>query len=624
MAVADIPGIHNRKILHNSQENKAKNRICPKSQSATKDLVPWAPGPPRKKNGAPIQRSKKTLLTRPTRSSTVPAKVKIIFPHGFEPTSCFFITIAALCFHSQKKHIPKLSIYSYTSKPIFNQLHILSYKAVREKLTQFIYIILSMRHIRPRSFLNLVTGGLIIVSLPLVIGLFTTRNHLDKLVSQSVGLVEHSVSSTRYAQELSEYIRNQERNIRLYDIVGETRYLKEASVWHEKIQILLEHLHALSVDQNFQDLLLQFQAYEGRILTSLRLVHQGPKAQERNIARAITHFSDLDKRALAIRSAINEFMNNELIRLKSTKIKAQKTLLWQTLSFILLTIFMILILAYIISQPIKQINRGIDRLGKGDFSTPILITGPKDLEALGRKINWLRRRLFNLEQQKMKFIAHISHDLKTPLASIMEGSGLLREELVGSLNKQQLAVTDILTNNSIKLQKLIDNILDFNMSKVGGKPKSHISIQLKPLIEQVSSEQTTQMMAKNIRLDLHLEDVAISGDQKQLETLLDNLFSNAVKFTPPNGVICCNLKRVQKNIKCIISNTGSTIPPEERNRIFNPFYQINDSDSRHTQGSGLGLAIVKEYIAQHKGSISVLDRKSGTHFMLTFPLLPTK
>jgi two-component system sensor histidine kinase GlrK len=481
-----------------------------------------------------------------------------------------------------------------------------------------------MMHFRPRSFINLVTGGLVVVSLPLIVGLFTTKIHLDKLVSQSVALVEHSVSATHDAQQLFEYTRNQERNIRLYDIVGENQYLEEASLWHNKIYNLLEQLKQLPVDQNFQNLLIQFQALEGSILSSLQLAHQNPEQQEKNIATAITTFSDLDKRALLINSAINTFMNHELSKLKASKLAAQKTLLWQTLSFILLTVIMILILAFIISQPIKQINQGIDRLGRGDFSTPVFISGPKDLETLGEKINWLRKRLFNLERDKTKFIAHISHDLKTPLASIMEGSGILQEELVGPLNKRQLAVTEILTKNSIKLQKLIDNILNFNMAKAGGKPKGHILIPLKPLIEQVAYEQTTQMLSKNISLDLHLENVTILGDRKQLETLFDNLFSNAVKFSPKKGVVCCNLRKMQTEVKCIISNTGPVIPTEEKDKIFTPFYQVKNNNSSHTQGSGLGLAIVKEYVLQHNGTVSVLDHNSGGHFMVTFPLIIDK
>lgn len=476
-----------------------------------------------------------------------------------------------------------------------------------------------MKHIRPRSFLNLVTSGLIIVSLPLIVGLYTTRSHLDKLVSQSVGLVEHSVAATRDAQNLSEYTRNQERNIRLFDIVGERRYLEEAAVWHEHINDLLQRLQKLPVDQDFQNLLIQFQAHEETILTSLKLAHRGPQAKEQNITKVFTIFSKLDKRAMVINSTIDEYVDSELTRLKDSKRSAQRTLVWQTLSFIILTVIMILVLAFIISQPIRQIDQGIDRLGKGDFSTPVLITGPKDLEALGKKLNWLRRRLANLEREKAKFIAHISHDLKTPLASIMEGSGLLQEELIGSLNKQQLAVTEILTKNSIKLQKLIENILNFNMAKAGGKPKGQSLLALKPIIEKVASEQTTKMLAKNITLDLHLEEAEILGNKEQIATLFDNLFSNAIKFSSPEGVVCCNLRQTPTEVKCVVSNTGSSIPMEEQDKIFTPFYQVKKDEQSHTQGSGLGLAIVKEYVSQHNGTATVLNRKSGAHFMITFP-----
>ncbi|MEA3468566.1 MAG: ATP-binding protein [Thermodesulfobacteriota bacterium] len=478
-----------------------------------------------------------------------------------------------------------------------------------------------MKHIRPRSFLNLVTSGLIIVSLPLIVGLFTTRNHLDKLVSQGVELVEHSVAATRNTQKLVVYTKNQERNIRLYDILGEGHYLKEASTWHDKITRLLEQMQQLSIDQTYHDSLIQFQAREGTILTSLQLAHQGSENQKKHIAKALQIFTDLDKRTMSLNSVINEYMDTELNRLKESKRTAQQTLVWQTFSFIVLTVIMILVFASIISQPIRQLDKGIDRLGKGDFSTPILITGPRDLEILGKKLNWLRQRLADIEQEKTKLIAHISHDLKTPLASIMEGSGLLQEELVGPLNEQQLAVAEILTKNSIKLQKLIEHILNFNMAQAGGKPKGQTLLSLKTLIQHIALEQTTQIMAKNITLDLHLKEAMVLGNKEQLETLFDNLFSNAVKFSVPSGIVCCNLRKTSKKIKCIISNTGPVIPPEDISRIFSPFYQVKNDEYRHTQGSGLGLAIVKEYVLRHNGTISVLNHTSGTHFMVSFPLV---
>jgi two-component system sensor histidine kinase GlrK len=477
-----------------------------------------------------------------------------------------------------------------------------------------------MKLIRPRSFLNLVTGGLIVVLLPLIVGLFTTRNHLDKLVSQSVELIEHSISATRDAQNLSEFTKNQERNTRLFDIVGEVRYLEEVSLWQDKIYNLLKRLQQLPVEQSLLNLLLEYHASEGRMLEYLQLAHHDPEAHDTHVAEAIHLFSVLDKQAKLINIGINEFIDSELANLKTSKLVAQETLLWQTLSFIILTVVMILILALIISQPIKQIYRSIDRLGKGDFSTPVLITGPKDLETLGSKINWLRKRLAILERQKTKFIAHISHDLKTPLTSIMEGSCLLQEELVGSLNKQQLAVVEILTKNSVKLQKLINNILDFNMAQAGDNPKCQTDLALKPLIEQAASEQTTQMLAKNISLDLHLKETTILGNKSQIETIFDNLFSNAVKFSPNGGIVCCNLRQTDREVKCIISNTGPIIPLKERDKIFTPFYQVTNNDSNHTQGSGLGLAIVKEYVSQHNGTISVLDHTSGGQFMVAFPL----
>ena len=140
-----------------------------------------------------------------------------------------------------------------------------------------------------------------------------------------------------------------------------------------------------------------------------------------------------------------------------------------------------------------------------------------------------------LSRKKSKFLAHISHELKTPLASIREGAALLSEELVGDLNDKQLEVSSILVNNSILLQQLIENIIDFNMSQAGQKSLDVSPVDLKALLQKVAYAQTAKMLGRNIRLDLKLEEATVYGDSRQIETIFENLFSNAIKFSPSGG-----------------------------------------------------------------------------------------
>jgi two-component system sensor histidine kinase GlrK len=278
-------------------------------------------------------------------------------------------------------------------------------------------------------------------------------------------------------------------------------------------------------------------------------------------------------------------------------------------------------MAFILSWPIRQLNKSVERMGKGDFKTPVLVTGPLDVEAVGEKLDWLRKRLDALEQEKSKFMAHISHELKTPLASIREGAALLNEGLVGELNEKQQDVAVILMNNSVLLQKLIENIISFNMAQAGQKSPEFREIDLSELLEKVAGDQKTRMMARNITADIRLEKSIIQGDAKELETIFENLFSNAVKFGPSGGTVGCRLSSDRKKAACIIYDTGPGVAGEEADKIFQPFHQADADTYSVDRGSGLGLAIVKEYVKHHNGSVRLLNPgEPGARFGVILPV----
>ena len=107
--------------------------------------------------------------------------------------------------------------------------------------------------------------------------------------------------------------------------------------------------------------------------------------------------------------------------------------MWQICGLLTFCVLLIGLFVALIIRPVHQLDRSIERLGEGNFTTPILVSGPRDLEAIGKKLDWLRRRLDVLDREKAKLLAHISHELKTPLASIKEGAGLLKDGVVGPL-----------------------------------------------------------------------------------------------------------------------------------------------------------------------------------------------
>src|ERR687896_776041 len=113
------------------------------------------------------------------------------------------------------------------------------------------------------------------------------------------------------------------------------------------------------------------------------------------------------------------------------------------------------------ARPIGEIDAAIRQLGGADFSRPIAVRGPEDLRYLGRRLDWLRRRLEEFETQKNRFLRHVSHELKTPLTALREGAELLNDQVAGPLAPPQRQVVGIMRDNSVKLQRLIEELLDY-------------------------------------------------------------------------------------------------------------------------------------------------------------------
>jgi two-component system sensor histidine kinase GlrK len=266
-------------------------------------------------------------------------------------------------------------------------------------------------------------------------------------------------------------------------------------------------------------------------------------------------------------------------------------------------------------------DKAIRRLGEGDFSEPAHIVGPMDLEQLGERLDWMRKRLLEVEQDKNSFLHHISHELKTPLTAIREGAELLNEEVVGNLNDQQAEIVAILKDNTLRLQKLIENLLDFNVASSRGSQLHVEQVGLGPLIESVLADHKFATLARQIELKTDLQPVEIAGDRAKLKTLIDNLVSNAIKFSPEQGCLRVLLEQQGEQVVIEVADSGPGIPEEERSRVFDAFYQGSSSAIVHARGTGLGLSIAREYARAHLGSIEVTDSDDrGTCLRVVLPI----
>lgn len=474
-----------------------------------------------------------------------------------------------------------------------------------------------MKFYRPKSVVQLVFIGFLLVTLPLIFALLNATLYVDNLVKQSQATMYQAVKATRNSSVLLDQITAMNRNARQYQVLGDKTIFEVYEKTHEGFQATAKKMFLLPLDEAQWRLLSELVGSEQGLFTTLR---DHPYDSELSSA-AVAEFSGLHDLASFILTERRRSIDHEMTAMHQTAGKAKRILIWQFVLAGALVLGLAFIFTVLISRPIKKIDQAIRQLGDGEFTSQIGITGPQDLEYLGKRLDWLRVRLVDLEEQKRKFLDHVSHELKTPLSSIREGAELLSDEVGGPLNHEQQKVVSILRENSIQLQRIIENMINFRAALLRHTALYLRQVNISSLIEKVAADHELAMMVKNIKLELRLADVTVAGDTEKLMTIIDNLFSNAVKFSPEGGIIKVSLIQNGNQVLLDIMDSGPGIDPSEREKVFEPFYQGRITPDGHVKGTGIGLSVVAEYVRMHGGSIHVVDSQANrANFRVMLPV----
>jgi len=459
--------------------------------------------------------------------------------------------------------------------------------------------------VRPRS--NSITGlllaGFIIASLPLALALALAVFYVDRLARQSQVTVVHAVEGTQGGRQLLNQITAMERNVRQYLVVQDPQLLTVYQDTHAAWQETLLRLEELSLSVEQQARLQYLIQHEADLYSLFRF---GTVSTLRH-AEAVAGFTEV--RDVAREFLVQSFgdVDKAVEQLQSLAIDATTKLTWIVVATVPTVVALASLFAMLIVRPLRRMALAIQRLGNEDFTTTVRVGGPRDLQELGNRLDWLRHRLAELENQKTRFLRHISHELKTPLTSLREGAELLGEQVIGPLNPEQREVVLILKANSRRLQRLIEDLLDFNQIlsrtfKLNPRP-----VDLALLIAQVIESQQLAWKARSLHLEVELAPVKLTADREKLATVVDNLLSNAIKFSPPEGTISICLTVTQAVAQLTVLDSGPGFDAVIGDHVFEPFYQGRTTAGGHVKGSGLGLAIAREYALAHHGYLDIID-----------------
>ena len=470
---------------------------------------------------------------------------------------------------------------------------------------------------RPRSLNGLILVGFGLVALPLLVAVIWALFNLDRLAEQSEQLVLSGVSAAANNQLLSEQAGTLERVARQYLILRNPDSLELLRQDLGRMEKTLDDMATLTARAGANTLATSIRASARRIVRTML----SKDVSDGEAQVAIAEFPNLRQNVSKLTVILGGFIDQELSALQANTQHAQQVSAWQTAALVPGTIILVLFFTLLVARPIRQIDRAISQLGKSGFSKPIVVKGPTDLEKLGRQLEWLRMRLFDLAQEKNRFLRHMSHELKTPLANIREGTDLLLDGTVGELNSPQREVTDILRMNGLKLQQLIENLLSFSAWQTKNEVLTLSDFPLRALVISVAKTQRLVLKSAHVQLRLAVEDIIVTADRDKIRTVLDNLLSNAVKFTPRGGEITVRAHKTDSNFVLEFADTGPGIPEDESPRIFEAFFQGKRQQGGQVGGTGIGLSVVLECIQAHDGSVELVNTGefSGAHFRIHIP-----
>jgi two-component system sensor histidine kinase GlrK len=476
-----------------------------------------------------------------------------------------------------------------------------------------------MTFLRPRSLSGLVLLGLAIVALPLVAGLVTAGVQMRRLAESSERIVAEGVSGTRLTQALFAQSAQLERQLRLYQVLGDAKLLPALQAQDTRLEQTEADLVGQMKSEPSQSLLQEIGTLRAGVATRL----QGTTHAELDFDALLGDIARIQQLASEISSQSNTQIDAGIADLRERTARAQQLMFWGFALLIPLSVAAILLFSLLLSRPLREIDRAISELGRGAFLRPIQIRGPVDLERLGRQLEWLRQRLLELAQERNRFLRHMSHELKTPLANIREGTELLMDGAVGKLEHGQREVTGILRENGIRLQRMIENLLSFSAWQTSSVGLEITEFRLRPLVKQIIENQQLALLSQRVRLEVSVDDLTIGADRGKLRLILENLLSNAVKYTPRGGTIHVRARADNSDLVLEVGDTGPGIPPEERKQVFDAFY-TGKAPGGHVRGTGIGLSVVLEFVIAHQGRIDIVDGEwPGAHFRIRMPLRTT-
>jgi two-component system, NtrC family, sensor histidine kinase GlrK len=480
--------------------------------------------------------------------------------------------------------------------------------------------------VRLTIFWRIIFAQVSLVVLTVVVN-FYMLSQLDQLTRLTETILTTDAAGIEEKKRLLQILLSQLRNAEKFLLFQDKPFYNQFIEGKHEFDGSLAKLATLVTNSEELALLGQIQHLHAQYVASI-----APEAIHKPMARRDrTELSDgITARVHKLIQLREEAIVQKMASARDQSAMAARVIRWVTFGGIGFVIFFAFLHARCISRPLRKLAQELRLVGNGEFRRHLDIQSPAEVAELSGAFNWMASQLAKLDEMKEDFMANISHELRTPLTAIREGTTLLWEGIPDPLTASQREIVHVVRSHGERLNQFLSSVLDLSKMEAGMMEYVKMPRDLLPLLE--STVQTVHLTAQ--RKGIHLESVypdplpTLGLDEERMQQALDNLLSNAMKFTPEGGTVRVTAALRRKIgevggdqwVEVRISDTGVGIPPEETERIFQKFYQSPHHQNRRERGTGLGLAIARHIVEAHGGMIWVESQLGkGSTFILLLP-----
>jgi two-component system, NtrC family, sensor histidine kinase GlrK len=477
---------------------------------------------------------------------------------------------------------------------------------------------------------RLIGSYLLIIIVVLLSGIYTIGNlsELNRIIRT---VTTHDARMINLSEECQEVLYSATAAEKKFFVSRDEGYRKQFKDLQGEFTRRMDELASLADTEKKQNLLGTIRALHVRCVTLFdgmadrrvsRRVPAGEFAEYRTEQDLIV--SEAGQNLREFTKLASDERDAKLREIEANSIRTADAIMISLILAVVMVIVISVINTRSVSVPISRLREKTKAVARGDFGDPLDIPSPPEIRELAVAFNAMCDRLRELDQMKIDYIGHLSHELRTPLTAIKEASRMLQEGVFSAVPEREKELQTLILDECERLIRTVNRLLDFSMMESGIMPLSLREAALLPIVEK--NLQRFSPIAQRKKIDLQMkipQDLPpLRMDNEKIDVVLENLLSNALKFTREGGRILI-AARHRMDADCIeveVSDTGRGIPESGLKEVFEKFRRVDDGKGA-VRGTGLGLAIVKHIINAHGGRVwAESEIGKGSTFTFSLPV----